>query len=493
MPNIKNLRVYDFSGGLNEIAENFNLENNESPSCMNVVFDEQGALVKRSGYQKIIDEQLNDIKGLYEFYSRDGEKFLLCSADSSIYLADEVEETWGSLKSDLSNAKFSFTTFRDKCLMANGQDYLLEFDGENIEEDTDAPKGKYIVSHNNHLFLAGDPNNPNRLYFAYEKGTTGEMTWYIDPEHTEDGFNFIDVNSDDGDVITGITNHQGNLLIFKNNSIWILFGDHRNNFQLKNLQPTIGCIAPKSIVNIHNKIYFLYYDGIYTFDGANLDLISEKINHTVRDIQYYENCCGAVYNHNYFLAYPHQSTENNRILVYNYLHDSWTRFDSIESNVFANFDGSQDGKIDTRTLYFAGDNYVYEYGIGNSDDGDPIRMEHQTKYFNLQQQEVVKTFRRIMMDGLTDGNIKIDYDIDKGKKTGTLDLVGHERDGQFRWGESNWEDLNWHKTKRLELSKSMRGGTFGKAIKFIFRDNSIDPVVFYGFTLEIRARRVRWR
>jgi hypothetical protein len=67
------------------------------------------------------------------------------------------------------------------------------------------PNCKYLCEHLGYLFAAGDPSNPNRLYFSV--GGTAE---------TFPSENFIDSGPGDGYPITGISSYTNSIIIQKN-------------------------------------------------------------------------------------------------------------------------------------------------------------------------------------------------------------------------------------------------------------------------------------
>ena len=80
------------------------------------------------------------------------------------------------------------------------------------------------------------------------------------------------VRSGDGDKITGVEQLAGNLLIFKERSI------HRIAIQSSNppysrtdeISNRVGCIAPNTVFQYNNEIYFLSWSGFYKFNNNML-------------------------------------------------------------------------------------------------------------------------------------------------------------------------------------------------------------------------------
>lgn len=557
----KRFELKDFSGGLNTEGQNFFMKDNEAVECRNVVFDKQGAIVKRKGYQSVLNTPLgpDPIAGLYIYHENTGERHLLAVSGGNLYEIDSGTGSQSLLKSGLAAERyFSFTSL-NQCYIANGTDNLLVYDGEKIEEDPTAPKGKYLLAANNKLYVAGDENNPSRLYYTvlddngllewwdtsnqngetftaaldswvdlthspiqydseYIAGFTRGIDYEIDyslgrikalnggsmegsTEYTisysyKDGLpHFIDIF--DGDPITAITKQQDNIVIFKTNSIYVLYGEDQASYMLKNAQPNIGCIAPLSVVNIYNELYFLYRDGVYKFNGASVKLVSEKVNSKIEEIGDFSKAAGAFYNHNYLLSYPKGGSLNNsRVLAYNTIHKAWSYYTGINASLFNNFDGSQDGKINAGEIYFGdsdnGDIYLYD--TGSSDNGAAIDMRYTTKHFDLKKEETVKTFRKILISVISEGNVNLEYSIDKGLKSGNFEIVGYESKEEYKWGEVSWAELIWYSPAVVRFGASFPGGMHGSTISFTIRDNSTKSVQFFGLTMQLRDKRESyWR
>ena len=115
----------------------------------------------------------------------------------------------------------------------------------------------------NFLFWLGDKNNPSRAYYS----DLGDPTLYP-------AANYIDVpNPFDGEQLTGAAILYGNLMLFKRFSLYILQGSPPDNLILSKLNSTVGCVAPTSMVQIDNLVYFVSDKGLY---AANLFNVQQK-------------------------------------------------------------------------------------------------------------------------------------------------------------------------------------------------------------------------
>ncbi len=99
---------------------------------------------------------------------------------------------------------------------------------------------------------------------------------------------FTEYRSGDGKQITGVGSLYGNLVIFKETSI------HRVAVQAKiipisrtdEVTPEIGCVAPQTLINVDNTLYFLSWKGFMKYDGNQLTkadgAFAEELQHTIK-------------------------------------------------------------------------------------------------------------------------------------------------------------------------------------------------------------------
>ena len=134
---------------------------------------------------------------------------------------------------------------------------------------------------------------------------------------------------------------EDNLIAFTRNSIHLIsgVGADLGNAVVREITREVGCCARKSIAQVGSKIMFLSDNGVYgiEFDqlynlrGVSVPL-SEAINPTINAIDplYIDNAVGIYHDNRYYLAVtPKGSTQNNMMLVYNFLNEGWESIDYI--------------------------------------------------------------------------------------------------------------------------------------------------------------------
>lgn len=362
----------DFSGGLNQRVNATMIKDNQSPDLLNCYID-QGAIVKRSGCQRWNQASIasKPVTSLHRYYREDGTKKLIALCDTKLYAVPDN----GGAATEISGATFTdgkrleFSTYINNLYMTNTDDGYFKYDNSTLTAPStidDPPAAKWIASHgDNRMWLANSDNERSRVWFCEDSDPT---SWDLD--------NFFDVSSDDGDEITGLVGFMSDLLIFKDNSIWVAQGtyDPENELTLSKRVADAGCVAGRSLVTINNRVYFLGKEGIYEFDGVAARIISEPVENIIKNINpaQKEYACAAGADSKYYLSYaPLGSNVNTEMLVYDTLARSWVKFDgkyaeAADILVLSGADDSNQVLIGSSK----DTGIIYELDRSDSDDGD---------------------------------------------------------------------------------------------------------------------------
>ena len=148
-------------------------------------------------------------------------------------------------------------------------------------------------------------------------------------------------NAGTADYIVGLHSFaEDSLIVFNRNSIHLV----QNTINLEAastrlLTNEVGCVARKSIVQVGNQVIFLSDNGVYGtqfLDEYNLrgteTPLSEPINETIKRInkEAWEQSVAVYFDNRYYIAVPLDgATENNAILVYNFLNQQWESVDTV--------------------------------------------------------------------------------------------------------------------------------------------------------------------
>jgi len=143
-----------------------------------------------------------------------------------------------------------------------------------------APISKFVVIWRNYVFAAGVRGSPNTIKYS---NLSDYATW--------DAANTLNVNTNDGDVITGMRILKGKLYIFKRYSIHrISFLGSNPTFQVDQILG-IGCPAHYTIKEVEiggelgTVLVFLTTDKkLALFDGYNVQIINENLTEETNDL-----------------------------------------------------------------------------------------------------------------------------------------------------------------------------------------------------------------
>jgi hypothetical protein len=140
------------------------------------------------------------------------------------------------------------------------------------------PQGAYICLHRERVWIAGVTASPNTVYYsnAYDPedwstaGETGE----------------INIETFDGDSITGVVTWLDDVFIFKNNTIWKVVGDTPGEYSVEQVYASSGLVFPNSICSDGNLCFFASYDGIYQYTGITAEpILTDAIKDAWSDIK----------------------------------------------------------------------------------------------------------------------------------------------------------------------------------------------------------------
>ena len=278
---------------------------------------------------------------------------------------------------------------------------VVDYDGTTVTRNrAGVPKGSFAFWFHNYMFIGGVTSAPNRLYWS----ALGDPT-------TFDPADYVDINANDGDVLTGLNILNDELIVFKLYSIWAITGWSGTTFDVttqagQNTQARAGGIGTPShasIVSVGRDLYYLSFSGNVpsirslnqTVFAKTIDkgVVSEEIEDTMLGLSKgsLTRAYGAYDGKYIYWSLPDgASTTNDLIIVlnpgqtyrtkYGEMHP-WVIFDGVNAGGFITstisgrsrlyvFDSTAVGKV-----YLFNDTSVY------SDDGTAIVMDVKTRDF----------------------------------------------------------------------------------------------------------------
>ena len=292
----------DFKGGLNLRADQFNIAENESPALLNVDVDPRGGVRRRDAVTKINSTALDDdIVSLISHYEEGQNQVLAAVAtatETKLLWNDDVTGDFdGTVSYGGTDVQFD-TTQPPRGVTFNGYTYIVN--------------GKFLTSTGHTTYSVvrwsgadgstalatpdidgSDGHFPNARYtttwaeyiwvaYTLESGTThkNRVRWSkVNDAENWTAADYIDIDiGEDGDHITAIIPDADRLLVFKENSVYAIYGFSSDSFEVRNITRTAGCRDGSQPVAATAGIFFWYAEeGIYLLSYDALAWAFERI------------------------------------------------------------------------------------------------------------------------------------------------------------------------------------------------------------------------
>ncbi len=263
----------------------------------NVVYELDGGPRKAPGASKLNSVQMQsgaDVKGIYDaWFSGTGgtpTQRRICHVGTTIK-KDDADGTFTNIFTGLESGKVpSYTMLEDLLIMTSDStaDVPKSWDGSTAQNLAGSPPNfSFCTTHKNRVWASGNAANPSRLYY----------TVLLTPaDWAGSGSGSIDIDPDDGDIITGIISHRNELIVFKGpnkGSIHRVAGSAPTGddaFSRVPLVKGIGAVWHNTIIPVANDVIFMWSDGTIhslqatnDFGDYNLSSLSRPINSWIRD------------------------------------------------------------------------------------------------------------------------------------------------------------------------------------------------------------------
>lgn len=265
----------------------------------NCVIDEFGRLGARKGwiYRTTIGGTSTNLKGMHPFLDVVGANTLVSwSADKFYTGLTTLTERTPTTTDTITAGNWSSATLNDRAYFFQRGYKPLYYTNEttsnefkSIDQHADytgtAPTADIVMSAFGRLWAADTNNNKTTVYFSdllngakWNTGSAGTL-------------NITGVLPKGQDIITGLGEHNGRLVIFCNNHIAIFAdGDNFqagfdvNTLQLVEVITGVGCIARDSIQNTGDDIIFLSATGLRSL-GRTVQEKSQPMNDLSKNVR----------------------------------------------------------------------------------------------------------------------------------------------------------------------------------------------------------------
>jgi len=497
---------YDFSGGINISKPPHLIQDDECFANLST-FDGtknsrwSNGVVKRGGTEKVNAAAVGNkiVNGKRFYRSAAPAKTTICAIDGTdvrhYYLdgSSVFQEIVKGAPQIATGNDIHLTTWKDQLYSASGNQLLQVISyagGWSIDDITGlAYKPQYICQHKDRLFAAGGDMPQGYLECT---GYESDSSWSAG---TGEAFN---VGYKDGDPIRQLAGLKDNLIVYKQDSIWVLRGDNAQNWFQHRDEKAVGCYAPHSVADVIYGHIFLSIDNVYFFDGERLVPIGDNIKPWLDliPIAYRKNACGAYYDGWYRLSFTN-GTYNNKELLFDVNRfiatgrTAWWLNDGRNINNYIIYDGPDDDN----TIHMCDSNagHLRKMDTGTQDDTVDVENQFYSKHYGMGNPNIEKMFDRLKVDlsmsvgtvyltlikGLgIEAQLEIEFGIDTGSATNLW--------GTGVWGVCKWQSSDLTRfTHEVAIPAKMDGTTLAFILK---HKTSQANVKFFGASLVWAAK-----
>lgn len=382
----------------------------------NIVFMLDGTTRKAPGTVKLNSSALEsgaDIKGIYDFWksgtagSQTQKRVIHVGTTIK---KDDADGTFTNIFTGLESDKVpSYAVLEDLLVIASDSttDVPKSWDQTTAQNLAGSPPNfAFVVKHKNRLFASGNAADPSKVYYS---ALLKPADWI------GLGSGDIDVDPDDGDVVTGLASYK--------NELWVFKGPNRGSIhRISGASPTggdpfakslfvegVGAVGHNTIFQFGDDLGFIWSDGSIrslkatsAFGDFNAAALSRPIQTYIR-----EHVVFSRLKHAYavddadegrvLFAFPiDASTQPNTVLAMDYRFDPvrWTPWPSFGTTCVS-LASVVDSTANNRRIIMAGgtDGFVRKYGqVTRSIDGNAaISYKLTAPYLNYGTSLQLKT------------------------------------------------------------------------------------------------------
>ena len=416
------------------------------------VATDHGRLSSAAGFADYIPEAApGQAESLYVFCETDAAgvvtEYVVAGTQEGVYVWREG--AWQQLFAG-SAGGWGFLSYKkgeDSILIfGNGVDEVQCWDGAaavSAALEGVPARGKYFALHYERVWMCGDKDAPDRLYYSR---MLDPNDWTGDAETPEIGGGFVDLPTFDGGVITNLYGVGGDLCILKSTTALLLYGTSPENYQVTRMSGEMGTIAGRTAAVYGQAGYFVSAQGICLQSGTTIVLMddrklprvfsgsycqqqgdtSEKLNES------FGACAvGICFGERLWFSLPlGQSERNNALIEYDVARETYILHDGSGVTGFA-----RAGRMREKLLTLCDDGMVRVMGEGTA---APAQWTTPWMDFGSNAEKIVRGVALYGRMTAQEGKpaVTVTVESERGKKTRVLT-------------HGNWEDKLFERKMRL--------------------------------------------
>jgi hypothetical protein len=294
----------DFTGGLNLVADTFRLQDNESPELLNVDIDRRGGFQVRRGVYPYSASALSAAPNAIWSYNDVGTVYTMAQVGTGVRYS--TGSAWTNLTRLVSGVAIDDlgtttgtdvcpVTFNNTCYWARGDRDVVKWDGGAnatvltssfnntiVPTSGNIPRADHMAVHSGYMWVAG----------TWEGGThyANRVRWSWANTFNDSGENwrtddYIDIDDGkDSDSITAIIPYGDQLIVFKRDAVYAVYGYSGESFSVVNISNTVGAVSHQAAIATPAGLFFFdHQTGLNVYNGKDVSWSFEQIWPAMRD------------------------------------------------------------------------------------------------------------------------------------------------------------------------------------------------------------------
>lgn len=370
-----------FSGGQVSFQRANILQPNQASLIENFSISINGEIKKRRGSRAIggsyIGGSTERVQGML-YFDTVTDAFLVAFCGGSAEFYNSGTETWDSLFS----AAISDTDELISCCQLTDNIFWTDsnvngirmWDGSSVSTISGSPDARFLTVHGTRLVASAIASVPDAVDFSD----------LLDGETWDSTNQRLRIGAGDGDpVVAHVSWQESGLLVFKRQSTWLIDADPQTsvaNMPIRLVHNSIGCVAPRSIAQVGQDIWFLSSSGVQSVQkqlATSNNEITVPVSQAVQDVisrihwEHAHKSAAIFHNNHYLLSVPVESDEPDTVLAFNVLTGGWSIITGWRACWFIRepYQGA------TRLVYGTNDGRVLEWLDYESTEGADSYLE----------------------------------------------------------------------------------------------------------------------
>lgn len=331
------LRVRAFRG-LDQSRGDWGGDPAAAAQCVNFIC-RGGVLERASGMTAISPQPPAGCVRLFQaFFRTDGadDSRLVAAGNGCLYAL--TGGAWTTLGTGFASDDWCAVNYRkgesDLLILTNGRGPMQTWDGKSasltpITPTVDGQNTAFerLTLIYERLWGAVCASQPDRVYWSE---SFAPDSWALNPDIPDSGGGYADVATFDGSRIRAVTAAFDDVLIVKDRSLHRLSGTYPGDFTLTQVYGGEGTLAPRTLVQTADRLYFLGRDGLCVYDGMTVSSLVHRGDERARGVferlnpDAVDQACAVLTGDVMYIALPLDgASANSHVLRYSLADDSW--------------------------------------------------------------------------------------------------------------------------------------------------------------------------